>query len=256
MSEPDTLIELQGAALEAGEATIDWSLRRGEFWVIGGLNWSGKTSFLSIVAGLRRPASGTPVFFDQKSGEFTRSEQADLRRRIGFVFEDNGRLFTDLNVAENIALPIGYHSNRRISDLQEETLAILRACQLEAYANQMPNELNRALKRRVALARALATEPEVLLLDSPLTSLDPVHIKWWIDFLPRLLDEEAFPFRTPSAIVVTVEDFRHWLGPDRQFGMLQSRQLHVLGDAVAVQSSDQSQVQELMTEDTSILRRI
>lgn len=257
--ETDPLVRLQGVTLDQdmdGRDGIDWALEAGEFWVMGGLNWSGKTDFLSVVAGLRRPAAGRQFFFGREAGDYPRAEQVALRRKIGFVFEDNGRLFTDLNVAQNVALPIGYHSNRRLDELQAETSAILHACQLEAFASRLPDELNRGLKRRVALARALAVEPDVLLVDSPLTSLDPVHIKWWIEFLPRLLVKDSFPFRAPSAIVVTVEDFRHWLGPNRQFGLLQSGQLHCLGDARAVESSGEPQVQEMMTEDTSILRRL
>lgn len=262
MSTPDQaqakpLVQLQAAAWDhpVGGQGSDWTLRQGEFWVVGGHNGSGKTSFLNVVAGLSKLTRGRLLFFGREADQYSRVEQSKLRRKIGFVFEDNGRLFTDLNIAENVALPIGYHHNRRMDALAGETMRILTACQLETLGDRMPNELNRGLKRRVALARALATEPEILLVDSPLTGLDPVHIKWWTEFLPRLLDPAAFEFRTPSAVVVTGEDFRHWLGPEKCFALLQSGNLHPLGDAKALEANSEPMVQEMMSERTSLSHR-
>ena len=232
-----------GVVLES----VDWTLRSGEFHVVGGLNWSGKSDWLATVAALRQPAGGRQHLFGVDLRQATRVELADLRRRLGFVFEQDGRLFTDLNVAENLALPLSYHRNCHVDDVREDVFRVLAACDLGDHAAAAIADLSRALRRRVALARALAMEPAVLLIDTPLGNFDPVQCRWWVEFLDRLHRGGIAELTAPRAIVVTVEDFRSWLGPGRCFALLNQGRLLPLGDQAGLMESAEPAAREMLT---------
>jgi len=246
------LIRLDAVAVSAptGDAVLEdvnWTLRAGEFHVVGGLNWSGKTDWLATVAALQSPLRGGQQLFGVDLTEATRGELAGLRRRIGFVFEQDGRLFTDLNVAENLALPLSYHRDVPVDDVIPDVTRVLRACGLETRATATIADLGRALRRRVALARALAMEPEVLLIDTPLGNADPVQCRWWVDFLDGLHRGEIAQLKAPAAIVVTVEDFRAWLAPNRRFALLNHGRLQDLGDESGLKDSPEPTAREMLT---------
>lgn len=226
---------------------VNWTLNRGEFHVIGGLNWSGKTDLLTTLAGLQRPVGGCQYLFGVDIDSASRAELTDLRQRIGFVFEQDGRLFTDLNVAENLALPLSYHRDCPPGDVMKDVLRILRICGLETRATSNISELSRSLRRRVGLARALAMEPEVLLIDTPLGNSDPVQCRWWVDFLTRLHRNKIADMTAPSGIVVTVEDFGAWLAPERQFALLENGRFHQLGDSASLTDSTLPTAREMLT---------
>ncbi len=250
----DVAVQPQPDTPSVSIANVDWTLRQGDFWIVGGLNWSGKTDWLATAAGLLQPVDGWQTIFGRDRATMGAAELLATRMRIGFVFEHSGRLFTDLNVAENIALPLSYHRNCPADRLLEDVCAILEACGLSEIATHNPNDLSRGMRRRVALARALAVEPEILMIDSPLTSMDPVQTRWWIEFLGALQEGPDLPFKRPSTFVITVEDFRHWLAKDRQFALLQQGGFQVLGSADAVASSTQPQVREMLTGDSGTRR--
>jgi len=250
----EVLIRMEGVSVQPqAEAPavaltgVDWELRRGEFWVVGGLNWSGKTDWLATAAGLLKPLAGRQTIFGRDHESLNSRELLAARLKIGFVFEHTGRLFTDLNVAENLALPLSYHRNCVPEDTLPDVRRMLEVCGLSELATSSPNDLSRGMRRRVALARALTVEPEILMIDSPLTSMDPVQSRWWIEFLAKLQRGESFPFKCPSTFVVTVEDYRPWLDEGRQFALLQRGRLRVLGDAAAVENSAEAQVREMMS---------
>lgn len=228
-------------------ADVHWTLRAGEFHIVGGLNWSGKTDWLATAAALQNPVCGRQHLFGVDLADASRIDFAGLRRRIGFVFEQDGRLFTDLNVAENLALPLSYHRNCGIDDVLPDVRRVLQACSLDSCATARIPELGRALRRRVALARALAMEPEVLLIDTPLGNSDPVHCRWWVEFLDRLHRDAIPGLKTPAAIVVTVEDFRAWLGGDRAFYLLDNGCLNHLGDESGLVQSPAPAAREMLT---------
>jgi phospholipid/cholesterol/gamma-HCH transport system ATP-binding protein len=227
----------------------DWRLQRGEFWVVGGLNWSGKTEWLMTAAGLQPLAAGRQWLLGEDLAELTTPERMALRRRIGFVFEHTARPFTELNVIENLILPVRYDSQTEPEALEERLDAILDLCELQAVANQFPSELSRGMQRRTGLARALMMEPELLFIDSPLVGLDPVHARWWMNVLHRFHSGETFSFATPRTIVVTVEDFRPWVQPDRKFALLNAGKLQIIGGPERVRTSQQRIVQEMFAGD-------
>jgi ABC-type sulfate/molybdate transport systems ATPase subunit len=158
---------------------VDWRLRQGEFWVVGGPPGSGKSSLLATAAGLNRPAAGTLRMFGQDLATATEADQVAWRRRIGFVYEPGGRLLLSLTVAENVALPPRYHTETGEADVRAQVGAWLDRTGLAGFADAPPSRLQPRQQHRLALARAVIVMPAVLFVDSPLTNLDPAEAAWW-----------------------------------------------------------------------------
>ncbi len=227
---------------------VNWAVRPGDFWVIGGLHGSGKSNLLHLAAGLMSPARGRYLFYGQPLPLYSEERVAD-RLRLGLVF-DNAQLFNHLTVAENIALPLRYHQDLTSAQAQGRVQALLEETELRPWASSTPGNLGRNWQKRVGLARALALEPEVLLVDNPLGGLDPRHTWWWLQFLDRLSRSEsrtpapgpgdappATAPRQPVTLVVTTADFRPWKARARQFALLRDGRFQVFGDWSQVQAA-------------------
>ncbi len=150
---------------------VNWTVARGEYWVVAGLQGSGKSDFLMTAAGLASPARGEYRLFGEEMPIF---EDARLpeRLRLGLVFE-GGQLFHHLTVWENIALPLRYHQNLSKAEAAPEVQKFLEAMGLEPWADSTPGSIARNWQKRVGFARALILQPEVLLLDSPAGGVGP-----------------------------------------------------------------------------------
>lgn len=259
MDAPDTnsavppLMELAEAnissALDSGVALVEgvnWRLRPGEYWAVGGLQWAGKSDWLTTVAGLQQPTAGAHFLFGQETSTLTQDELVAARLRTGLVFENGGRLFGHLTVEENIALPLCYHRNCPSEETREAVGAVLELAGLGKFARQTTSQLNRSWRQRVALARALALQPEVLLLDNPLAGLDPRHTRWWLDTLDALNAGHPWLAHRPLALVVTTDDLRPWQERARQFALLQGRRWLAVGGRGDLAASDEASVREFM----------
>lgn len=209
---------------------IDWRVAAGDYWVVGGLPGSGKSDLLATAAGLQRPLSGTLRLFGDDLSKLNEDELLAERLRIGLVFENGGRLFSHLTMAENIALPLRYHSNGSDDEVQQCVKAILALTGLTDEAERLPAQTTRAWRQRGGLARALALQPEILLLDNPLGNLDLRHTRWWLDFLARLGTGHEFMNGKAVTLIITTEDPRPWLEQGRQFALLKNRTWLPLGN--------------------------
>src|SRR5882724_3562096 len=143
---------------------INWTVTAGDYWVLAGLQGSGKTDFLLMTGGLMPPAGGEYRLLGERMPIF---EEARLKQRLrlGLVF-DGGQLVQHLTVWQNVALPLRYHQDVAAAQAQAEVEKILEALELAPWADRAPGTLGRNWQKRVGLARALALQPEVLLLDS------------------------------------------------------------------------------------------
>lgn len=248
------LIELVDASIASAQEPdvalvegVNWRLLPGEYWAVGGLDWAGKSDWLTTVAGLQQPMAGGHLLFGQETASITEVERVAERLRVGLVFENGGRLFTHMTVAQNIALPLRYHRNCPIEETREAVEAALAFAGLTDFANQMTNQLNRSWRQRVALARALILQPEVLLLDNPLAGLDPRQMRWWLDVLDVLNAGHPFLSGRPLALVATADDLRPWQAHARQFAMLQRRRWVALGGRNELSASSDTVMLDLLS---------
>jgi phospholipid/cholesterol/gamma-HCH transport system ATP-binding protein len=165
------------------------SLRIGRGKVVGimGQSGCGKTTLLRIIAGALRPSAGTARVMGQVVNRLDDAGIFALRRKMGMLFQF-GALFTDMTVYDNVAFQMREHT-----DLPEElrhdlTLLKLEAVGLRGAAQQMPSELSGGMARRVALARAIALDPHLILYDEPFTGLDPISLGAIARLIRRLND--------------------------------------------------------------------
>lgn len=140
-----------------------------------GPSGTGKTTLLRLLMGVLRPQRGTVCCFGQDVNRLSRAELFALRRRAGMLFQ-NGALLTDLNVFENVAFPLREHLRLPESLLRRLVLMKLQAVGLRGAAELMPASLSGGMARRVALARAIVMDPEVLIYDEPFVGLDPISM--------------------------------------------------------------------------------
>ncbi len=234
------LIELIEAGIPArlapeteAMAGVTWTIREGDYWVIGGLQGSGKTDLLFAAAGLSRPLRGDYRLFGHAVGPAYSDEGLADRLRVGLVFGEGGRLFPELTVRENVALPLLYHRPIEPEEIESRVRLLLAETGLETMASHFPAGLNPAWRQRVALARTLALRPEVLLLDNPLAGLDPRHARWWIQFLDRLFAGHPLLAGRSTTLAVAVDDFRPWIKPGRKYALLTETRLDFVEDPAA-----------------------
>jgi len=222
---------------------VNWSVKRGDWWVISGLQGSGKTDFLTLAGGLMAPASGQYCFLGEEMPIFEDDRLKD-RLKLGFVFE-TGQLFNHLTIAENISLPLRYHKNLSMSEVEDELQRLLELTELEPWADSTPGAMARNWQRRAALARSLILRPEVLLLDNPLAGLDLRHRAWWTNLLEQLSRGHEWMDKRPMTLIVTTNDLRLWRGGSRQFALLKDKRFIVLGNWEQVEAASDELVREM-----------
>jgi phospholipid/cholesterol/gamma-HCH transport system ATP-binding protein len=154
---------------------IDMRIPRGKVVAIMGASGSGKTTILRLIGGQLRPQSGRVVVAGQSVPDLDRDGLYALRRRLGMLFQF-GALFTDLTVFENIAFPLREHTDLPDDMIRDLVLLKLNAVGLRGAASFKPSELSGGMGRRVALARAVALDPMLVMYDEPFAGLDPISL--------------------------------------------------------------------------------
>ena len=157
--------------------------------VLIGESGTGKTLTMKLAAGLLHPDSGRVLYSGQDLGELTEDQLLDFRRRIGFVFQE-GALFDSLSVSENVAYRLR-EENEPEDEVEARVREVLALVEMEHSIDRMPSDLSGGMRRRVSIARALASRPEVVFYDSPTAGLDPVTSQTIIALLLRLRDTQG-----------------------------------------------------------------
>jgi phospholipid/cholesterol/gamma-HCH transport system ATP-binding protein len=246
-------LEMRGvavASLKHPEALVvrdvNWRVAPGEFWVVGAPQSSGKTDFLLTTGGIMAPAEGEFFFLGERMPIF---EEARMKHRLklGFVF-DGGQLLNQLTLAENLALPLRYHSGLPPGEIEARVRELLAATELQPWANRPPGNVGRSWQQRAGLARALALRPEVLLLDSPLTGLDARHTAWWLEFLGQLSRGHHITGGKPMTLVITADDLRPWRRAANRVACLTANRLLVLEDWARAEASGEPALKDLLRE--------
>lgn len=154
---------------------IDLDIMPGGITAIMGPSGTGKTTLLKLIGGQLRPSSGSIRVYGSEVQTLTRPALYRLRRRIGMLFQ-SGALLTDISVFENVAYPIREHTRLPEALIRDLVLMKLEAVGLRGAAGLMPGELSGGMSRRVALARAIALDPMMVLYDEPFTGQDPISM--------------------------------------------------------------------------------
>jgi phospholipid/cholesterol/gamma-HCH transport system ATP-binding protein len=154
---------------------LDLSARRGRITAIMGPSGGGKTTLLKLITGQISADRGSVQIFGQEVASLGRRALYALRQRLGLLFQ-NGALLTDIDVFDNVAFPVREHSDLPETLIHKLVLTKLQAVGLRGAAHLLPAELSGGMARRVALARAIVMDPEVLMYDEPFVGLDPISL--------------------------------------------------------------------------------
>ncbi|MGE8408574.1 MAG: ATP-binding cassette domain-containing protein [Pseudomonas sp.] len=184
-------VELKGLTFKRGSRSIfnnvDIRIPKGKVTGIMGPSGCGKTTLLRLMGAQLRPASGEVWVAGQNLPTLSRSDLFDARKQMGVLFQ-SGALFTDLDVFENVAFPLRVHTKLSEEMIRDIVLMKLQAVGLRGAIELMPDELSGGMKRRVALARAIALDPQILMYDEPFVGQDPIAMGVLVRLI-RLLND-------------------------------------------------------------------
>ena len=197
----DALVSLENVTFARGERPIlkglSLTVRRGTVTAILGGSGTGKTTILNLIGGRLKPDSGRVIVDGESVPELSLARLYALRKRMALLFQ-TGALFTDLNVFENVAFPIREHTRLQDTLLRKVVLMKLETVGLRGARALMPVELSGGMARRVALARAIALDPMMVMYDEPFTGLDPISMGVIVKLIRELNDALGM-----TSIVVT-----------------------------------------------------
>jgi phospholipid/cholesterol/gamma-HCH transport system ATP-binding protein len=176
---------------------VSFQVKNGETKVILGPSGAGKSSLLKIILGLWRPNAGSVLVDGIDITKLKEREQLPIRQRMSMIFQGNA-LFDSLTVAENVAYFLNEHHDLTDSEVDNRVKDCLDFVNLKNTEEMLPEEISGGMKKRVAIARAIAFHPEVILYDEPTTGLDPVNAKTVTELIMRLKET-----RKVTSVVVT-----------------------------------------------------
>jgi phospholipid/cholesterol/gamma-HCH transport system ATP-binding protein len=199
----DVLVEIRGLRFAYGAQEIlrgvDLAIPRGKLVAILGVSGCGKTTLLRHVGGQLRPAHGHVKFDGQIVHQLDNRALYAMRRKMGMMFQVSG-LFSDLTVFENIAYPMREHTDLPEDVIRDLVLMKLHAVGLRGARDLMTGELSGGMERRVALARAIALDPMLIMYDEPFAGLDPISLNTIANLIRRLNDALGL-----TSVVVTYD---------------------------------------------------
>ncbi len=179
MAAPDCLVQLRDVHFGYGQRPVlqgvSLQVPRGKVTALMGASGGGKTTVLRLISGQHRAQHGQVLFDDQDVGAMDTRQLYAMRRRMGMLFQF-GALFTDMSVLDNVAFPLREHTDLPEALVRDIVLMKLQAVGLRGARDLLPSEISGGMARRVALARAIALDPELIMYDEPFAGLDPISL--------------------------------------------------------------------------------
>ncbi|MBI1737961.1 MAG: ABC transporter ATP-binding protein [Acidobacteria bacterium] len=218
---------------------ISFDIRRDETMVILGGSGSGKSTLLRTLVGLEKASSGEIWIRGQNMASATAADKEEIRKRLGMSFQ-GGALFGSMTVGENVALPLREHT-----ELDDDTIRIMVRLKLDqvglsGFENYKPSQLSGGMKKRAAVARAIAMDPEILFFDEPSAGLDPVIAAGIDNLIVKL--KRAFRM---TIVVVTHEMASAFIIADRMV-LVDKGHIVALGTPQELQQSTHPRVRQFM----------
>jgi phospholipid/cholesterol/gamma-HCH transport system ATP-binding protein len=239
----EAVISLRNLRVSYGEREIlhgiSFDVQRGETLVILGGSGSGKSTLLRTLVGLENPTSGEIWLKGKNIAAISAAEMDEIRKKVGMSFQ-GGALFGSMSVGENVALPLREHTKLENSTIEIILRLKLDQVGLAGFENYMPSQLSGGMKKRAAVARAMAMDPEILFFDEPSAGLDPI-IAAGVDQL--ILDlKKAFHM---TIVVVTHELASAFLIADRMV-LIDKGNVVAIGTTAEMRSSTHPRVRQFL----------
>jgi len=239
----ESMISLRDLRVSYGDREIlhgiSLDVERGETLVILGGSGSGKSTLLRALVGLEKPSSGQIFIKGKDIASASPAEMDEIRKRIGMSFQ-GGALFGSLTVGENVALPLREHTKLENSTIEIMLRLKLEQVGLAGFEDYLPSQLSGGMKKRAAVARALAMDPEILFFDEPSAGLDPIIAAGIDDLILEL--KKAFRM---TIIVVTHELASAFLIADRMV-LIDKGNVIAIGTTAEMRASAQPRVRQFL----------
>jgi phospholipid/cholesterol/gamma-HCH transport system ATP-binding protein len=219
---------------------ISLRVDRGETLAVLGRSGTGKSVLLRLISGLEQPDSGSARIHGQDIVGMTLDQLGEIRKKMGYLFQ-NAALYDSLTVQQNVAFPLEHHRKKiPQSERSDRVKNLLAEVGMEGNLEKMPSDLSGGMRKRVGLARALALEPDILLLDEPTAGLDPISSGEIDDLVLKLQEEHRM-----ASIVVTHDLHSAKTIADR-LALLNEGNVVIEGSFEELQKSDDKFVQEFL----------
>jgi len=243
-AEQQYAVELKNLSFQRGDRDIfkdiDIRIPRGKVTGIMGPSGCGKTTLLRLIGAQLRPNKGEVWVNGLNLPSLSRSALFDMRKQMGVLFQ-SGALFTDLDVFENVAFPLRVHTQLPEEMIRDIVLMKLQAVGLRGALELMPDELSGGMKRRVALARAIALDPQILMYDEPFVGQDPIAMGVLVRLIRLLSDALGITSIVVShdlAETASIADYIYLVGDTQVLGQ---------GTPDELMNSDNPRVRQFMT---------
>ncbi|MGB7824165.1 MAG: ABC transporter ATP-binding protein [Candidatus Sulfotelmatobacter sp.] len=219
---------------------ITLSVKRGETLAVLGRSGTGKSVLLRLIIGLEKPDSGSVRIHSQDIGGLSLDQLGEIRKKMGFLFQ-HAALYDSLTVEQNVAFPLQHHKKEMSkSERGDRITQLLAEVGMEGDLAKMPSDISGGMQKRVGLARALALEPDILLLDEPTAGLDPISAGEIDDLVLKLQQEHHV-----ASIVVTHGLYSAKTIADR-LALLNEGEVVIEGSFEELQKSDDEFVREFL----------